>query len=431
MTPEEVTPIVREHVAPDLDVVSLSRASVGNSQETWIVVARDPSGAERDLILRRSSGAGVLAWTERDAEYRVLKALEGRGLPVPVVYATGTLEREYLLMERRPGAVMGRATEDEKRSIARELGQWLARLHALDPARDLGLEVPLTAREATLGEVAAYRARYLAERPGPVPLLGGLLAWCERNAPDDGAAPRLLWGDAGSHNALVVGGTVTALLDWEISHVGHPMEDLGGAVWGCLGVLDPELLITAYEKDAGPVDRSTLAYYVTLANVTRGVMVVNGVAAWLDGRVTQPSTAGLGLDLLALCLARGADAAGWGDVPRSDGRPPSYPLRPSAAEIAAGMARWLLADVMPAVEEQKRLRRMAKAGAKLLESAALRVPADAAAADADAMEERVIAAELAGGDSTLREELVLDLSRELVRLEPLTMLHGHPLLGRG
>ena len=38
--------------------------------------------------------------------------------------------------------------------------------------------------------------------------------------------------------------------------------------------------------------------------------------------------------------------------------------------------------------------------------------------------------ELAGGDPSLRAELLLDLSRELVRLEPLTVLHGHPLLGR-
>lgn len=429
MRPEDVTPIVREHVAPNLEVVSLARASVGNSQETFVVVARGPDGAERDLILRRSPEAGVLAWTERSAEFRVLRSLEGRGLPVPVVYATGTLEREYLLMERRPGAVMGRATDDEKRSIARELGLWLARLHALD-AVELGLEVTRTAREATLAEVDAYRRRYLDERPSAVPLLGGLLAWCERNAPDDGVAPRLLWGDAGPHNTLVVGGTVTALLDWEISHVGHPLEDLGGAVWGCLGVLDPELVVAGYEEEAGPVDRAVLSYYVALATVTRSVMVVNGVVAWLDGRVTQPSTAGLGLDLLALCLARGAEAAGWGAVPPPDGRAPSYPLRPTAAESAAGVARWLLADVLPAVEGEKRLRRMAKAGAKLLESTALRIPPDEAG-DAEAMEERVVAAELAGGDPGLRAELLLDLSRELTRLEPLTVLHGHPLLGRG
>lgn len=429
MRPEDVTPIVRAHVAPGLEVVSLVRASVGNSQETYVVSCRGAGGEERDLILRRSPEAGVLAWTERAAEFRVLKALEGRGLPVPEVYATGTLEREYILMERRPGAVMARASDDEKRSIARELGLWLARLHALDPVADLGLEITRTAREATLAEVAAYRRRYLDDRPGPVPLLGALLAWCERHAPDDGVAPRLLWGDAGPHNTLVEGGTVTALLDWEISHVGHPMEDLGGAVWGCLGQLDPAVLVAGYEEEAGPVDRAALAYYVALANVTRAVMVLNGVNAWLAGRVTQPSTAGLGLDLFALCLARGAEAAGWGAVPVSDGRAPSYPLRPTPEETVAGMARWLLADVLPAVEAEKRLRRMAKAGAKLLEATALRIPASVTA-DAAAMEERVVAVELAGGDPSLRAELLLDLSRELVRLEPLTVLHGHPLLGR-
>jgi hypothetical protein len=146
--------------------------------------------------------------------------------------------------------------------------------------------------------------------------------------------------------------------------------------------------------------------------------------------VTQPSTAGLGLDLLALCLARGAEAAGWGGVPVTDGLPPAYPLRPTAAETAAGVARWLLADVMPAVESEKRLRRMAKAGAALLETAALRVPPDGDDGAA-AMEATVVMSELAGGDATLRAQLLRDLSRELVRLAPLTQLHGHPRLGKG
>lgn len=429
MTPDDVTPILREHLDPALEAVSVARASVGNSQETWVVVAEDEVGAQRELVLRRSAPAGVLAWTERDAEYRVLKALEGRGLPVPEAYAIGTLDRDFLLMERRPGAVMGRATAEERHSIAQKLGLWLARLHALDPVADLGFEVTETSHEATLGQVDQWRGRYVAERPSPVPLLGGLLAWCEQNAPADGVPPRLLWGDAGPHNTLVRGGAVTALLDWEISHVGHPLEDLGGAVWGCLGQLDTEVLIAGYEAEAGPVDRDALRYFVVLANVTRAVMIVNGVVAWLDSRVLQPSTAGLGLDLLALCLARGAESAGWGTLPPADGLPPSYPLRPSPEEAVAGVARWLLADVLPAVEEQKRLRRMAKAGAALLEATAARIPR-ADVGDAEAMEGRIVAAERAGGDPALRKELLLDLSRELVRLEPLTMLHGHPLLGR-
>ena len=102
-------------------------------------------------------------------------------------------------------------------------------------------------------------------------------------------------------------------------------------------------------------------------------MVVNGTAAWIDGDVSSPSNAALGLELLALDLARGARAAGWGDLPASDGLPPSYPLRPDPAETAAGVGRWLLDDLAPALED-RRLRQMTKRAAALLATTARRIP---------------------------------------------------------
>jgi hypothetical protein len=153
-------------------------------------------------------------------------------------------------------------------------------------------------------------------------------------------------------------------------------------------------------------------------------MVVNGTAAWIEGLVSSPATAALGLELLALDLARGARAAGWGDLPPSDGRPPDYPLRPDPAETAGGVGRWLLEDVVPVLED-RRLRQMAKRAAALLAVTAARVPPadglDAAAAEAEA-----VAAERAGGDPSVRRALLADLARELDRLGPLTRLHGHP-----
>ena len=56
-------------------------------------------------------------------------------------------------------------------ALSRELGAWLARLHAFTPA-ELGLPTEGTAREATLREISAWQGRYETARPGPVPLLG-------------------------------------------------------------------------------------------------------------------------------------------------------------------------------------------------------------------------------------------------------------------
>jgi hypothetical protein len=182
--------------------------------------------------------------------------------------------------------------------------------------------------------------------------------------------------------------------------------------------------VSGYEAVAGPVDRQRLSYFVALATATRSVMVVNGTAAWLAGDVTSPANAALGLELLALDLARGARAAGWGDLPASDGRPPNYPLRPDPAETAAGVGRWLLDDLAPAVEDRRR-RQMVKRAAALLAATANRVP-PAAGPDPALAELEAVAAERAGGDPAIRNALLADLAREIGRLEPLARLHGHP-----
>ena len=293
--------------------------------------------------MRRTAPAGVLAWTDREQEYAVLRALAGRGLPVPGGARDRRDERPFLVMERLPGGPPARLSPEERRALGRELGTLLARLHALDP-RELGLA---DGRLVCRGDA---RAGTPVPASSTSPRGRARCRSSARSSPgrsgtsqDDETPPAVLWGDPGAHNLLVADGRITALLDWELTHVGDPLDDLGAAVWSCLGSFDPDDVVAGYEEVAGPVDRQRLSYFVALACATRSVMVVNGTAAWIDGLVTAPANAALGLELLALDLARGARAAGWGDLPLPDGKPPDYPLRPDAAESARGVARWLLA----------------------------------------------------------------------------------------
>jgi aminoglycoside phosphotransferase (APT) family kinase protein len=419
---EQATHVLRDHLGQAVEALAVQRGPVGNSQETWFVTARD-GGGERELVLRRSATGGALEATDRGWEGRVLGALSESGLPVPTVYGSGVLDRPYLLMERRPGVLVGWLDKAEQAALARELGGLLARLHALDP-QDLGFESS-GSREATLVEVQRWRDLYSERRVAPVPLLGALFAWLETNVPDEAVASVLLWGDAGPHNILVSEGRVTALLDWELAHIGHPLEDVGAAVWACLGRLDEDELVAGYEEQIGSrVDRATLDYFVAMACATRSAMLVNGVEAWIGGRASAPATAGLGLDLLALNLARGAAAAGWGELPPSDGQAPELPFRPSPAESVSGVARWLVAEVLPVADGDARLKRMVRAAAALLDSTALRIPS-APTRDLGAVEAQAVEAELGGGNVTIRATLLADLAREWTRLSPLTDLHGH------
>ena len=314
-TPELVTSLLAQNLDAGLRCVGVRRGAIGNGQETWFLDVETDDGP-LDLVLRRSAAAGTLTFTERRTEFEVLRALEGLGLPVPRVHwideTGGALGRPYLVMERLAGGPPRPRDAAERSAIAGQLGALIARLHVVGrQIRPAGFAAPDSATKATVDEVAQWAERYAATSTR-VPLLGALLAWLERNVPDDGTEPVLLWGDPGPHNALVDDGTVSGILDWELAHVGHPLEDLGGAVWACLGVYDEADVVAGYEEAAGVVvDHDTLAYFTVLACVTRSVMQLAGLDAWRSGGTTAPNLAGLGLSLLVANVERAAAWAGW------------------------------------------------------------------------------------------------------------------------
>ncbi len=406
LTPDDLTPLLREHLGPEARCASVERGALGNGQETWFVAVAG-GGPPEGLVLRRSAAAGTLAWTDRALEFAVLRAVRPHGLPVPHVLWTEaagtTLRRPYLVMERLPGTPPGRADETTRRSVARGLGESLARLHAL-PLAALGLDLPRPADGASAAreELARWQARYRAARLAEMPLLGALLAWLAANAPTADAPVALLWGDPGPHNVLVDGGRLSALLDWELTHLGHPLDDLGAARWACGGGYDRDLVVEAYERERGvPVDRETLAWFECLACVSRSVMLLDGVRAYADGRNVRPANAGLGLELLPSWLERAARLAGWPPVAPdeepapSGGAPPAGP-RPSAGEVAHGVGRFLAQDVLAGLEDPA-LRQGVKVAAALLESVALRIAIEEGVEDERRRADAALLAELAAG----------------------------------
>lgn len=391
-TDSALTELLRARLDPGLRCTGLRRAEAGNAQEIWFVDAAGPEGVEVPLVLRLSAGAGSLAHTDREREARVLRALAGTSLPVPKVHwdegADGALGRPYLMMERLPGRPA--AADDE--AAARELGELLARLHALGaglvPGDAAGADlvpedegrvdlVPgdegRDAAAATQAELATWRRRHEEASDVSVPRLAELLDWLAANPPArDGVPATLLWGDPGPHNLLVADGRVTAMLDWELWHHGDPLEDVGTALWALRGAAR-DALLAGYESVAGPVDREALDWFEALACATRSVMLLAGVEAFLAGR-PRPSAAGLGHHLLLASLVRadaltgrGPEPAGADLIPRE--RPP-HRLRPDAPETVDGVADFLAAEILPAIAD-RRLRRELKVAAALLRDAAL------------------------------------------------------------
>jgi aminoglycoside phosphotransferase (APT) family kinase protein len=273
-------------------VGALTRLSGGATQEIWRFALQSPAG-DTDLILRRApggdriSGAGVgLA-----VEARLLAAAATRRVPVPaapyVLSPEDGLGEGFVMTFVEGETLGGRIVKSDalataRESLARDCGVILARIHAIDPAEFPSLPVQ------TPGDlVEQWRDAY---RTGSVarPVFEFAFRWLAEHAPPAPDHPRLVHGDFRNGNLMIGPDGVRAVLDWELAHVGDPMEDLG---WLCVnswrfgrsdkpvgGFGDYEDLYAGYEAAGGaPVDRAAARWWEVLGTIRWGVICANGL----------------------------------------------------------------------------------------------------------------------------------------------------------
>jgi aminoglycoside phosphotransferase (APT) family kinase protein len=295
-------------------VLDLERSTEGFSQETFafdVEIVRGGATERRAFVAKREPEAGLLEPYDLEPEFRVLHALREPGLPSPPTpwfeRDPAVLERAFYVMERLPGEVPVPAAradgtpplgEAERAALAPQIIAALAALHAVDwRARDLGfLGAPSPGREPALREVARWEERVRRTQLPPPPALAEALAWLRANAPDIPEIT-LVHGDFRLGNWLVTGqaanATLSGILDWEMVHLGDPLEDLAWCsclLWragtpnaSCL--LPPDALGALYAKTAGrEVDPARMRFWELLAVVKMSAIMLTGIRAFLDGR---------------------------------------------------------------------------------------------------------------------------------------------------
>jgi aminoglycoside phosphotransferase (APT) family kinase protein len=294
--------------ARELKVVGLKRIAGGSSRETYAFdLEWTESGKHRTrpLILRRDPTGGLLE-TAREQEFRAIEAAHRAGIKVPeplhLELDPAIMERPFFIMERAPGRVSTGAFPAEEPAELREkivddfLSE-LAKLQALD-YRALGLEwlgEPRDSMEPARTQTAHWRRVYDRDRMGEhYPILDAAFAWLEANPV---ATDRIvmLHGDYRSGNYLYDERGIIAMLDWELAHLGDPMEDLGWAsmnFWGrgelAGGLLEREKFYRLYEKKTGEkVDRKRLFFYQVLGNAKMAVICLTGIRDFVEGRTAD------------------------------------------------------------------------------------------------------------------------------------------------
>lgn len=285
-------------------VVDLERAGLGRSRENWLFDLLDGDAPPEPLILRQDPDGGLVD-TDRGAEFAVLRALEASPLPTPRARwldADGTwLGTPFLIMGRIDGTcdyrVLGGGRPlAERRGLAERFCDLLADVHRTD-WRALGLGEVLTdpGPEAALAELARWEGILHADALEPYPELELAIDALRATAPV-AQATVLVHADFKPGNILLDGTRVTALLDWELAHLGDPLEDLGWVTQPLrakehtiAGVWEAADLVAHYERATGSaVDPAALRWWVVFSTFKTAVMQVSGLRSFLEGRSDEP-----------------------------------------------------------------------------------------------------------------------------------------------
>ncbi|MCV7282377.1 phosphotransferase family protein [Mycolicibacterium flavescens] len=182
------------------------------------------------VIVRRTRDT-LQVYGDESRETQIYRALAHTPVPVPDIYAVDT-ERGLVAAQRVAGTDdLSGLDPATREAVSDELMRHIAALHALDPtALELPpMPVPTTAQEHATLDLDHWLRFHAANAPAnPVVTFAG--EWLRRNAPNDVDRTVLVQGDTGPGNFVQHEGRVTAVVDWELSHLGDPYEDLGWVV---------------------------------------------------------------------------------------------------------------------------------------------------------------------------------------------------------
>lgn len=272
---DDIRRAVRRRYGARAAIADVTVATLGGSNRT-VIFDLVEGAARRRLVSRQETYTSENSpFLPPSDQFKVMKLVHANGFPVPEpVFEYDAADgmgngyvTAYVAGDTMPRRILSDPTYDDVRPrLAAQFGDLLALLHSLDTSAVSFLET----WPDSIDPLEALRQRYDSYRESHPAIEMGL-RWLERNRP---APPRrrLVHGDFRVGNFMVDRTGVSAVLDWECSHIGSGMEDLG---WLCMrswrfgnvdrpvgGVGDRSALYEAYRARAGsPVDTDAVRYW--------------------------------------------------------------------------------------------------------------------------------------------------------------------------
>jgi len=289
-------------------VTMIARIPGGASRETYRFDV-EAGGETRALILRRDP-VGSLIDTERKLEFLAFRSFHGSGLPVPEGVA---LEEDGAELERpffNKGPIdRGKAQSpftvapygEHAAAIGEQFYRHLGTIAAADPATlAIAQAADTPAPDACWKRELDYWEGVIdADEEHPQPIVRACIRRLRANPPPPAQKLSVVHGDYRTGNFLHDGqGRVIALLDWEMAHIGDPLEDLGWAMeplW-CYGetdrvsgMLPREEAIAIWEAASGlTVDPAAFAWWELFASVKGQAIWISSAKEFRAGGLKDP-----------------------------------------------------------------------------------------------------------------------------------------------
>lgn len=289
-------------------VTMISRIPGGASRETYRFDV-ETGGETRGLILRRDP-VGSLIDTERKLEFLAFRSFHGCGLPVPEAVALeedgAELERPFFIMSRIDG---GKAQSpftappygEHAAAIGEQFYSHLGQIAAADPLTlPIAEATPAPPLDGCWKAALDYWEGVIdADEEHPQPIVRACIRRLRASPPPPAQKLSVVHGDYRTGNFMHDGaGRIIALLDWEMAHIGDPLEDLGWAMeplW-CYGETDrvsgmlPKAeAIAIWEKASGlTVDPAALAWWDLFASVKGQAIWISSAKEYRAGGLKDP-----------------------------------------------------------------------------------------------------------------------------------------------
>jgi aminoglycoside phosphotransferase (APT) family kinase protein len=297
------------HLGASVEVDAVGPLGGGASREIVAVDLR-LDGEPRELVMRRDPDAiGDQAWRH---EFELIAAADRQGVPVPKpIFALedGDGLGAGFLMERVRGETLAPRIlklpelEAARERLTRDCAVALAKIHKIPVAELSFLEGVDPVADPAVEQLEHWRA--VLDRLGePHPVLEWALVRLRQALPAPG--PRtVVHGDFRNGNLVVGPDGLRAVLDWELSHGGDPMEDLG---WLCVrawrfsrpelavgGFGTREQLFAAYEEaGGGAVDPRRVRFWETFGNFKWAVICMLQAHTYFSGEKPSLELAAIG-----------------------------------------------------------------------------------------------------------------------------------------